>query len=97
VNWPSRYTEIAERGTTLRRRLASLGLQIVGNGTPAPHVVTIAVPDAAALAGRLERSGFVVGHASDYLRQRNWLQIALMGETSRDALAALLRELRRVT
>ncbi|HYI12616.1 MAG TPA: aminotransferase class V-fold PLP-dependent enzyme [Thermoanaerobaculia bacterium] len=96
VDWPKRHEEIAEQGATLRRRLASLGLDIVGTtATPAPHVVTIAVPDAPQLARRLERSGFLVAHASDYLRKRNWIQFALMGETSRDGIAALLRELRR--
>jgi hypothetical protein len=45
-------------------------------------VISVALPqevNAAAVADALERRGAVVGARSRYLRQRNWLQVALMG------------------
>lgn len=94
---PRRYDAIAEAGASLRRRVAALGLDVIGDD-PAPHVLTIALPQrvrSSEVAACLERSGFLVGHASEYLRTRNWLQIALMGEAPRAAIASLLRELGR--
>ena len=93
VDWPARYAELAAAGAWLRARLHD----VVGDATPAPHVITLAVPDAARAAEELERGGFLVAHASDYLRARNWIQVCLMGEVPRDALPTLLRELARVS
>jgi aspartate aminotransferase-like enzyme/RimJ/RimL family protein N-acetyltransferase len=89
VDWAARYAELATTGAWLRARLRN----VVGEGTPAPHVITIAVPDSARAAAELERDGFLVAHASSYLRRRNWIQVCLMGEVPRDALAALVRRL----
>jgi aspartate aminotransferase-like enzyme len=93
---PPRFEEVATLGAWLRDRLQAMGLQLVGR-QPAPHVVTIALDRSIPsdeLAASLERSGFVVAWASNYLLVRNWIQIAIMGETDRTALSALLRELR---
>lgn len=87
VDWPRRYAELASSGAWLRARVDNA---IPGN---APHVVTIAVDDCDAVAAALEKRGFMVAHASGYLRERNWIQIATMGEVTRVQLAALVREL----
>jgi predicted DNA-binding protein (MmcQ/YjbR family) len=42
------------------------------------------------MAQRLEQAGYLLSYNSDYLRQRNWLQICLMGEYSREKLDGLL-------
>jgi aspartate aminotransferase-like enzyme len=66
--------------------------------TQAPHVITIELPPhiaSAEVARTLKRAGFLVAHASAYLRDRNWIQLCLMGEVPREALPALLRELGR--
>lgn len=98
VDWPARYAELAATGAALRARLRAAGCTLVGEGaTPAPHVITLAVPDSARAAEELERDGFLVCHASPYLRKRNWIQVCLMGEVPRDALPALGRELARVS
>jgi hypothetical protein len=47
------------------------------------------------LAQRLEQAGFLLSFNSDYLRQRNWVQICLMGEYSREKLDGLLACLAR--
>lgn len=93
VDWPQRYAELARTGDWLRARLDAAGVKLIRSS--APHVVTIEVPDAPAIAAALEKSGFVVAHASSYLRARNWLQIAVMGEVTRGQLSAVVRELGR--
>jgi len=58
-----------------------------------PAVFTLALPagqDAVALADSLAERGVLVSASSDYLRERNWLQICLMGDVS-DADIARLR------
>ena len=97
VEWPSRYAEVAETGRSLRTRLRDVGCALVGEGaTGAPHVITIAVRDSERVAQALERHGFNVAYASSYLRERNWIQICLMGEVPRTALSTLVHELARV-
>ena len=63
-----------------------------------PGVITIApAPGQSGLemAQRLEQAGFLLSCNSDYLRQRNWIQICLMGEYSREKLDGLLACLAR--
>jgi predicted DNA-binding protein (MmcQ/YjbR family) len=69
------------------------------SASPAPHVVTIALPAnivASDIARALQQSGFLVAHASGYLIRRNWIQLCTMGEVTRDELAVCVRELRRL-
>ena len=44
---------------------------------------------------QLQAAGFLLSYQSEYLRDRNWIQICLMGECSRQSLVALLTELRK--
>ena len=44
----------------------------------------------------LQAAGFLLSYQSEYLRERNWIQICLMGDCSRQSLVALLTELRKV-
>lgn len=98
ADWTSRFDQTASACAWLRRRLGHLGFTIVGEGAvPAPHIVTIALPlqvRSDELAQAIERAGFHIGHASAYLRQRNWIQICLMGQWPRDVLPQLLRILK---
>lgn len=100
VDWTARYAELASRGAWLRARLAASGCAVVGHrAAAAPHVVTIELPQqlrAGDVARSLEARGFLIGHASGYLRARNWIQLAIMGEVTRDDLQRVLRELRRL-
>ena len=97
VDWPRRCEEVAATGAAFRARLRAAGCRVIGDGaTPAPHVITLAVRDSDRAARELERDGFLVAYASEYLRRRNWIQVCLMGEIRHDALPALLRELTRV-
>jgi aspartate aminotransferase-like enzyme len=97
VDWPQRYEELARTSAWLRRRMRQLGFVVVAPEAQAsPAVVTIALPEtvkSAALGVELERAGYLLSANSEYLRQRNWIQFCLMGESSREQLAAALSAL----
>ena len=80
-----------------RTRLRDLGFHIVGpDGQSSPGVITLALPDSLdsrVLGQRLEEEGFRLGYSSSYLVERNWIQIALMGEVSRESLELLCNRL----
>ena len=82
-------------GRWIRQQLLALGLTLVAaEDESIGAVTTIALPpddiDATRLGRALERKGFYTSYASGYLRQRNWLQICLMGEIRRPRLEPLL-------
>ena len=84
----------------LRAELRDLGFRVVAAEECAcPGIVTLALsPDDSALllGDALARAGFEVSYRSAYLRQRNWLQVALMGECAHPKLALLLRAMREL-
>lgn len=89
-----RAADMAALASWLRARLTLLGFDLVGrDATPAPGVVTIALPRTVSsvdVATALERDGCEIGARSRYLVDRNWIQIALMGaETPRTELSTL--------
>jgi aspartate aminotransferase-like enzyme len=100
VDWSARFEQIVTNGAWLRGRLRAAGFTLIGDhATPAPHVVTIALPPhirSDETARALERTGFLLSYASGYLRERNWIQICLMGEVTRDVLPPLIREMQRI-
>lgn len=87
-----------ERSAWLRRELRALGLEpLAPDAVASPAIVTLAFarPGAAERLGdALSRVGLETSYRSDYLRARNWLQVAVMGECSRHKLALLMRALR---
>ena len=99
-DWPASFAARADLGTELRARLASMNVRLIGVGaTPAPHVVTIEPETSRSsefVGTALAARGFLVAWESSYLRERNWFQIALMGEVTRPGVRALLRALRQV-
>jgi len=100
IDWGEKFEQIVTNGAWLRGRLRAAGFKLIGDrATAAPHVVTIELPphirsDDAARA--LERTGFLLSYASGYLRERNWIQICLMGNVTREVLPPLLREMTRI-
>ncbi|PYQ55514.1 MAG: aminotransferase V [Acidobacteria bacterium] len=94
VDWPRRHRERAETSAWLRARVRALGFEMVAaEADAAPGVVTIALPptqSSLAVAAGLEEAGYLVHAHSEYLRSRNWIQICLMGESSREQIAAAL-------
>jgi aspartate aminotransferase-like enzyme len=99
VDWPKKYAQLAEDTAWLRERLRALGLNLITPDPEAmPGVITIAPGHGQSgfeMAQRLEQAGFLLSCNSDYLRQRNWIQICLMGEYSREKLDGLLACLAR--
>jgi aspartate aminotransferase-like enzyme len=93
INWQEKFNQIAEVAVWLRQRLREVGLQIVAPDAHAsPAVVTIALPseiNSRNLGNQLRSAGYLLSCNSGYLLQRNWIQVCLMGEWSREHLEAL--------
>lgn len=91
--------ELRDHSAMLRAGLRDLGLTLVApEGCAAPAVVTVAMSrdgGALALGEALAERGYALSYRSDYLRVRNWIQVALMGEAPRERTVRLLREMRR--
>lgn len=89
-----RYSRISELALWASERLRDMGFLIVAkNGHESPSLVTIQLPgwlDSSETGLRLERSGYLLNWRSGYLRERNWIQIALMGECRRELISPLL-------
>ena len=95
------FAEIAELSDWVRPKLRELGFQILAPDAHAsPAVITLALPgeiSSQSIGDLLQAAGFLLSYQSEYLRRRNWIQICLMGDCSRQSLVALLTELRKVT
>jgi aspartate aminotransferase-like enzyme len=99
VDWEKRFTGLVELGGELRRRLRDAGLTLVADDLlHSPAVVTIVLPpelDSVSVGNRMQESGFLLSYNSEYLKQRNWMQICLMGECGRDKVQSLVNVLTR--
>ncbi len=89
-DWPAKYQRILEAAAVLRARLRAFGLHVLASDAVAsPAVVTVVLPpalNAAAIGRDLRAAGYLVSFNSEYLLARNWLQICLMGEWTREGL-----------
>jgi aspartate aminotransferase-like enzyme len=99
VDWAKKHAQVAEDSAWLRGRLRALGLNLVTPDTEAMAGVITIIPapgqSGVELAQQLEQAGFLLSCNSDYLRQRNWIQICMMGEYSREKLEGLVACLAR--
>jgi len=99
-NFPgvTRYAELRKRSDWLRERLSDAGYDIVAEkGQESPAVITIPLPerlDSRVLGMKLERSGYYLNWRSGYLLERNWIQIALMGDCTEEMMTPLIELLR---
>jgi len=80
--------------STIRKALVSEGFKVIGEeADAAPFVVTIALPrelDSVEIGKKMATKYFRIGYLSSYLRERNWIQLAWMGEIKiEDALSAV--------
>ncbi len=84
----------------LRGRLRELGFNLIeAGGAVSPAVITLVLPpelNSAEVGAQLQESGFLLSCNSDYLQQKNWIQICLMGEIAREKLVSLANALQRV-
>ena len=92
---PELLARINEDGRRLRAQLRDSGFDLVASEDESiGAVTTIALPqgviDSERMGAALESLGFYTSYASGYLRERNWLQICLMGEVQREQLERLI-------
>lgn len=84
----------------VRREVEEMGLAIVApRAYASPIIVTIVFPPhlSAQEIGRiLQYQGFSLHYASRYLTDRNWLQIACIGNNSSEEISTMLRLLKQV-
>lgn len=100
VRWEERFAGLVELSAWLRTSLRTQGFELVGSDTTtSPAVVTIALPtslNSVTIGGLLQESGYLLSCRSDYLCRRNWIQVCLMGECSREKTLSLLNAMNRV-
>lgn len=100
VNWVQRFSDLAELAALLRERLPELGLNLLGtDAQTSPAIFTLALPPdmgSVKLGDAMQEAGYRLSYNSEYLRQRNCIQICLMGECTREKVASLLNALGRV-
>jgi aspartate aminotransferase-like enzyme len=100
VDWEKRFAEAVAHSTFLREKLVEFGFTLVGSNTvTSPVVVTIALPpemNSLKIGGLIQESGYLVSYNSEYLRKKNWMQICLMGECTREKIVSLLNAANRV-
>jgi aspartate aminotransferase-like enzyme len=98
-DWEKKFAEVTEVSARLRAQLRELGFRLITTETDAvPGVVTMALPaeqNSSDFGQKLQKAGFLLSYNSDYLRRRNWIQICLMGEYSKDKIEALMHWLSR--
>lgn len=99
VDWEKRFADIAGLSTFLRGRLLELGFNLLGADTlTSPAVFTLMLPadqNSVQLGDKLAEAGYLLSYNSDYLRQKNCLQICLMGECTQEKVVSLLNALHR--
>jgi aspartate aminotransferase-like enzyme len=87
------YRKSQHLSAWLKSRLRNAGFDIVGHDAYAcPAFITFAVPVSAntgTLGRRLEERGLLVSFNSPYLLERNWMQVALIGDVSEGQLEQL--------
>jgi aspartate aminotransferase-like enzyme len=100
VEWDRRFTGIVELSAFLRAQLVELGFELVG--TPAgtsPAVITIALPpemNSVKVGELIQEAGYLLSCNSEYLRRKNWIQICLMGECTKEKAVSLLNAMKRI-
>ena len=94
------FADLDRFARLVRPRLREMGwAPLVDEAVATPAVVTIALTNgykAASIGESLGRQGLVIAHHSEYLAQRNWFQVSLMGHRSPEPFECLLAALGRL-
>ena len=97
---PERMERIRANAHWLRSEIRALGLTLLAPEMVAsPGIVTIVLDrpmPSAEIGEELEMRGFWLSFRSNYLLERNWIQIALLGDPPRANLEKVLNALRIV-
>lgn len=93
TNWAAKFERVAADSRRLRRELTRRSLPPVAREkVAADGVVTVEIPRdvrTAEVASALLERGIEIAWQSQYLVERNWMQVALMGEVDETALRSL--------
>ncbi|MSU59581.1 MAG: aminotransferase class V-fold PLP-dependent enzyme [Pedosphaera sp.] len=99
VDWARRFADLADLAALLRERLPELGLNLLGtDAQTSPAIFTLALPPdmgSVKLGDAMQEAGYLLSYNSEYLRQRNCIQICLMGECTREKVISLVNALSR--
>jgi len=91
------FERVAELDKWLRQELDMIGLPpLVKEHHACPGIVTIVLPtplSSRAVGDALREAGFLISYESGYLLKRNWIQICLMSEVSKQSLRGLIEKL----
>lgn len=91
------FSEVAVLATWMRAWLRERSFPVLApEDHAAPGIVTLAIKgvgNGAWLGDQMSDAGYELNYRSDYLRCRDWVQIALMGEFSRERVERLLATL----
>jgi aspartate aminotransferase-like enzyme/GNAT superfamily N-acetyltransferase len=96
INFESKY----KMANTVKSMLLQTGLSVLGDEDYSPGIITIPLPDFLSsrdMGDRLKEQGIFVSYESEYLLERNWIQLALMAnlpmEELEKAMATLIQTL----
>jgi aspartate aminotransferase-like enzyme len=88
-----RFLKLKEISGWVREQILDMGFRVIASDDNAsPALITISLPNwlnSKELGQRLQDEGFLLHWRSRYLIERNWIQIALMGECSQDQIKPL--------
>ena len=94
------YQRTLQVSTWLKAELKRIGFHpIISDSHSTPAVITVSLPDrlnSAHIGNILEKEGYLLSTNSAYLIERNWIQICLMGEFSRQTISPLLGLLKSI-
>ena len=94
------FRQLETLSSIVRPGLRDLGwAPLVPDSLCTPAVVTVALTNgyrAATIGERLGREGLMIAHHSEYLAERNWFQVSLMGHRSAKPVECLLAAFGRV-
>jgi len=98
--WDKRFAALQESAPWLRASLLALGFQLVAaDESASPAILTLALPDSlnsVRIGDLMREAGYLLSYNSEYLHRKNWIQICLMSECSKEKLVSLLNALNRV-
>lgn len=93
TDFEERYRRLKELSEWIKKSLRDEGLSIVAEeGHESPSLITIALPenrDSREIGLHLEKRGYLLNWRSAYLRERSWIQVAIMSDITWNRIAPL--------
>jgi aspartate aminotransferase-like enzyme len=93
------YENIQSLSSKVRERLRAAGCDLLGDNRYSPGIITIRLPNGISsreFGDQCKKNGILISYESEYLLQRNWVQIALMGAQDEMAVRESLKILERI-